>query len=87
MTDRPSAATPEEVLDGWMESTPTHDGSTLYEGTYADLLDLIRRAQAAQRETDAQVVEAVKSHSTTAPPGHVLHCYYADAAAAIRAGE
>ena len=51
MTDRPSAATPEEVLDGWRRQHRSGAADRQSEQWWLadhDFLDLIRRAQAAQ---------------------------------------
>lgn len=54
MTDRPSAATPEEVLADWRRQHRNGAADRQSEQWWLadhDFIDLIRRAQAAQRET------------------------------------
>jgi len=94
------AATPEEVLadferslDDWRQrhvaEDPEDDDLIL---NTEQALDLIRRAQAAQREADAQIVEGLHWHregsgARCCPDDDGRHNALTVVAAAIRAGE
>ena len=73
MTDRPSAATPEGItpenmlLDKWWADCGglSSYGAPVVGGpNRTELLDLIRRAQAAQRETSAAAVQSLDASNS-----------------------
>ena len=79
--------TPEEVLTKWKREHILDKGGI---PTAGELIDLVHRSMAAQREANAQVVEGLACPGCREDRSYLRHVscrLLFDAAAAIRAGE